>query len=162
MVQDPSYGVRQLADVALKALSPGVNDPTTAADAIQHLGAVLAEAYRRDPPTRRYAGEEGRVLTTAPGIDHARLTAIGFDEVRRDAANHPTIAIGVIELIGTLLQSPGVGGRPQVVDALLHQARLVLEGCERADLLPDDRDLVRMTYERAVAEPVAEGELRPR
>ena len=39
--EDAGYGVRQLVDVALRALSPGINDPTTAQDAIFHLGAVL-------------------------------------------------------------------------------------------------------------------------
>ena len=41
MVEDVAYGVRQLVDVALKALSPGINDPTTAQDAIFHLGTLL-------------------------------------------------------------------------------------------------------------------------
>ena len=50
MQQDVSYGLRQLADVALKALSPGINDPTTAQDAIFHSAAVLTELLHRDPP----------------------------------------------------------------------------------------------------------------
>ncbi|MEO7369723.1 MAG: DUF2254 domain-containing protein, partial [Ilumatobacteraceae bacterium] len=41
MQQDVSYGLRQLVDVAVKALSPGINDPTTAQDAIFHIAAVL-------------------------------------------------------------------------------------------------------------------------
>ena len=49
MQQDVSYGLRQLADVALKALSPGINDPTTAQDSIFHAAAVLAEILRARP-----------------------------------------------------------------------------------------------------------------
>ena len=51
-----------LADVALKALSPGINDPTTAQDAMFHLGALLRELLVRQVPARRLSGEEGRVL----------------------------------------------------------------------------------------------------
>ncbi len=55
--QDVSYGLRQLTDVALKALSPGINDPTTAQDAIFHAGV----AARRSPPARSPAtGARGR------------------------------------------------------------------------------------------------------
>jgi uncharacterized membrane protein len=50
MQQDVAYGLRQLVDVSVKALSPGINDPTTAQDAIFHTAAVLSELLRNDPP----------------------------------------------------------------------------------------------------------------
>ena len=50
MQQDPTYGVRQLADVALVALSPGVNDPTTAQSAIFHLAEVVRYGLMRELP----------------------------------------------------------------------------------------------------------------
>ena len=56
MRHDPSFAVRQLVDVALRALSPGVNDPTTALDAMLHLGAVLFERLIEDPPRRGVPG----------------------------------------------------------------------------------------------------------
>jgi uncharacterized membrane protein len=46
---DPSYGIRNLVDVALKGLSPGVNDPTTATMAIERIGETLAIAGRQHP-----------------------------------------------------------------------------------------------------------------
>ena len=67
MQQDVTYGLRQLVDVALKALSPGINDPTTAQDAILHAAAVLSELLRHDPPSRDHnVGVSTR--------DHARAT----------------------------------------------------------------------------------------
>ncbi|HEX5614869.1 MAG TPA: DUF2254 domain-containing protein, partial [Acidimicrobiia bacterium] len=57
MQQDPSYGLRQLADVALLALSPGVNDPTTAQEAIFHLTDVLRHAFVRDAPAAQFTDE---------------------------------------------------------------------------------------------------------
>ncbi len=67
--QDMAYGVRQLADVALKAMSPGVNDPTTAHDAISHFGTVLADLLRRQPPARRLTGREGPGAAGSAGHD---------------------------------------------------------------------------------------------
>ena len=62
MQQDVTFGVRQLADVALKALSPGINDPTTAQDALFHLGTVVREVVVRAPSERRLVGEDRRQL----------------------------------------------------------------------------------------------------
>ncbi len=58
--QDVAYGVRQLADVALKAMSPGVNDPTTAHDAMSHVGTVLADLLSRQPPSRHLTGAKAK------------------------------------------------------------------------------------------------------
>lgn len=57
MNEDTGYGVRQLVDVALRALSPGINDPTTAQDAIFHLGTVLVDRLSSSPmPTAFHDG----------------------------------------------------------------------------------------------------------
>jgi len=48
-VQDVGHGLRQLTDVANKALSPGINDPTTAVHALGHISALLCEIADRDP-----------------------------------------------------------------------------------------------------------------
>jgi uncharacterized membrane protein len=51
--QDPAFGVRQIEDIALKALSPGVNDTSTAVICVDHLTAILAHlAGRQIPPSR--------------------------------------------------------------------------------------------------------------
>ena len=76
--------MRQLADVALRALSPGVNDPTTAHDAIVHLAAVLSVAYRREPPVATSRGDHGQIVSQ-PALTHAEMTTVAFDEIRRAA-----------------------------------------------------------------------------
>ena len=65
MQQDVAFGVRQLVDIALKAISPAVNDPSTAATCIDRLGSLLAEiARRRTGP--RVILRDGAVLVVAP------------------------------------------------------------------------------------------------
>ncbi len=82
MQQDASYGLRQLADVPLKALSPGVNEPTTAQDAIFHAAAVLYELLHHDPPPRQRIGDTGQRLVLAQAT-HDDLVGLAFDETRR-------------------------------------------------------------------------------
>ncbi|MFN7151403.1 MAG: DUF2254 domain-containing protein, partial [Microthrixaceae bacterium] len=59
MQHDPMYGLRQIVDVGVRALSTGVNDPTTAQDAIFHMAAVVTEMLRHDPPPHVRSCERG-------------------------------------------------------------------------------------------------------
>jgi len=146
--QDVSYGLRQLADVALKALSPGINDPTTAQDAIFHSAAVLAELLRRDPPPRVRSGPRGTRLLLVEQPDHADLIAMAFDEVRRAAATQPAVCTYLLEALHLLAEALAATGLTHRTPALRDQARLVLAGCENADLLPEDIHHVRAAHEQ--------------
>lgn len=79
--QDPEFGIRQLIDIALRALSPGVNDPATAADVVRHLSACLRAAYLYGEPNRIQHGEGGaRVVAprarSADNVVDGALTSI--------------------------------------------------------------------------------------
>lgn len=147
MQEDPSYGIRQIADVALIALSPGVNDPTTAQDAIFHLAAVLREALVRDLPPAVEHGEGGRRLLRPEGQTHEGLVHLAFDEVRRSSPTMPTVCTYLLEALH-LLHEVTLATHADRAPALRRQAELVLAGAERADLLPEDLDVVRTAFER--------------
>ncbi|WP_051660412.1 DUF2254 domain-containing protein [Mycolicibacterium aromaticivorans] len=68
--QDVGYGLRQLTDVAVRALSPGINDPTTAVHALQSCTAVLCElaGYRLGPRILRDEDDVARVVLTRPDL----------------------------------------------------------------------------------------------
>jgi len=146
MQQDVSYGLRQLADVALKALSPGINDPTTAQDAIFHAAAVLAELLQRDPPPRVQHGHEGQQLVVTQQPTHGELVALAFDETRRAAAAQPTVCVYLLEALYLLKESLDTRGLDDRIHLLADQARFVIAGCEAADLLPADIEVVRHAY----------------
>jgi len=146
MQQDISFGLRQMADVGLKALSTGINDPSTAQDAILHSAAVLAELLRRDPPPG-LTGDRGRrvVLVEQPnGDDLVRLT---FGELRRAAATQPTVCIYLLEALHLLREGLDAAGLSSRTAVLVEQARLVVAGCEAANVLPADLDDVRSAYD---------------
>lgn len=142
--QDPSYGIRQLADVALVALSPGVNDPTTAQDAIFHLAEVLGVALARDLPTGIEDDERDRRVVFAEAPTHATLVELAFDEIRRAAAAHPAVCIYLLEALHLVERSLVAAGHPGRVPPLRRQAELTVAGARRADLLHDDlREVLR-------------------
>lgn len=148
MQQDVTYGLRQLVDVALKALSPGINDPTTAQDAIFHSTAVVAELLRRDPPPDVRIGSDGARLVLAQQASYDDIVHLAFDEVRRAATMQPTVCIYLLEAIHLLTETLSAAGLADRTPALGDQARLVAAGCVDADLLPRDVELVRDAYQR--------------
>ena len=151
MQQDISFGLRQMADVGLKALSTGINDPTTAQDSIFHSAAVLAELLRRDPPPRELRGERDRrvVLVEQPSGDD--LVRLVFGELRRAAATQPTVCIYLLEALHLLREGLDATGLSSRTAVLVEQARLVVTGCEAANVLPADLDDVRNAYDKRFA-----------
>jgi uncharacterized membrane protein len=154
MQQDPSYGIRQLADVALVSLSSGIDDPTTAQDAIFHLAQVLSVALACDLPPRVESDERGRRVVLAEAPTHTTLVELAFEETRRAAAPHPTVAIYLLEALHLIESSLVAAGHPERVPPVRHQARLTLDGARRSDLLDDDLDEVRKAFTRRFGDPV--------
>jgi len=145
--QDVSFGLRQMADVALKALSPGINDPTTAQDAIFHCAAVLAELLRRDAPPRVRTGDDGRRLVVSRQPTHDELIRLAFAETRRAAADQPTVCIYLLEALALLREPLGRMGLGQRGGALEEEARMVLEGARAAHPIPRDLAAVQRAYD---------------
>ena len=148
MQQDATYGARQLVDVALKALSPGINDPTTAQDALFHLGAVLREMLVRNPPARRVQGEEGRVLLLPEAVTHEDLIGLAFDEVRVASAGQPTVQIYLLEILHLLTRSLEGQERAGAVAALRRQADLVVATGDLGALTDHDHQRVQSAHRR--------------
>lgn len=146
MQQDVSYGLRQLTDVALRALSPSVNDPATAQEAVYHAAAVLDELLHRDPPAQVRGGPRGTWLVLSGRPSHAELVGLAFDEVRRAAAAQPGVCVDVLEALHVLHRSMAWDGLADRCPALEAQAHLLLAGAEAADLLPADLQAVRRAH----------------
>lgn len=99
--QDPAWGLRQIGDVAGKALSPSVNDATTAGTCLEWLVAILMRLSRRTiPPENQVV--DGATRLILPTRSAAELYAIGLDEVRRGSAGHPTLMADFLRAIDTL------------------------------------------------------------
>lgn len=93
--QDASFGIRQIVDIALKALSPGVNDTTSAVTCIDYLAAINARlARRRLAPSFRYDGGELRVI--AKGRSFEDLLGESFDQIRESAAGNTAIILRML------------------------------------------------------------------
>ena len=133
--QEPGFGIRQLVDIALKALSPGINDTTTAAMCIEHLGAVLAQCAPRDMPTCHRA-RDGRVRVITRGPSFADLTNAAFDEIRRNAAKNATVIERMMRALGFIASRTSRSDRRLILEQHL---RLVVDLADRTIDVAHDR-----------------------
>jgi uncharacterized membrane protein len=145
--QDVGYGIRQLTDVALRALSTGVNDPTTAQDALFHVCVILRELLERRPPPVVLVGDHDRRVVRHHAYDHRELVEFSFEQLRRAAADDPSVCIYLVESIHLLCESVE-HATDDARRALVDQARLVVRGCENGQNLDADVALVREAFRK--------------
>jgi uncharacterized membrane protein len=89
--QDPAYGIRMLVDTASRALSPAINDPTTAVHALNIVIDLLARIADRPDPTGWYTSASGSVRLRLNDDSFARLAELGLTEVLRYGADAPQV-----------------------------------------------------------------------
>lgn len=136
---DPGYGLRQLVDVALKALSPGVNETTTGVMCVNWLGVVLQRmAGRRFPPRFRSRGDCIRVVTYAPGMGD--FIALAFDQIRQNAFGNAAVLYRQLEVLLALAE--GNGSR-MLRAPILRQADAIAVLTERSVEWEPDREPLR-------------------
>ncbi len=100
--QDPAFGIRQIVDIALRALSPGVNDTTTSVMCVEHLGAVLETLATRSIPDRLRA-EDGKVRFIASSRSFDVLTGLCLNQIRQSASGNTAVMsalLGAIDAAG--------------------------------------------------------------
>ena len=134
-VQDLEYSIRQLVEIALRALSPGVNDPHTALAAIDRLTASFSAILRRGTPEPVFRDEDDTIRLVQPATDFAGFLDAAFNEIRQAGASQPAILIRLADRLGQLLahaESPAA-------DALRRHLQLVQASGSAAIANADDR-----------------------
>lgn len=100
--QDPSFGLQQLLDVTDKALSPGVNDPTTAVHALSHISAVLCFLTGRTTGPKVIADSEGTTRVQLEMPTFPQLLQLTMDQLLTYAFSDPRTAARTLEMLGEI------------------------------------------------------------
>ena len=111
-VQDLEYSVHQLVEIAVRALSPGINDPYTALAALDRLTLSIAEVMKRGQAKVMWRDEESALRLVAQGSTFEGITDAAFHQIRQHGAGLPAILIRLTENIGQLLQQAREDFRP--------------------------------------------------
>ncbi len=120
--QDLEFSVRHLVEIALRALSPGINDPFTAIAVLDRLGAVLCDIVPRRLPEPGVV-RAGRLVVYREVTDYGGLCDAMFHMIRQSAAGSPAVLIRLLETLGRVLAVETCGARRA---ALLRHAGLAV------------------------------------
>jgi uncharacterized membrane protein len=102
LVQDLFFGVRQLSDIALRAISPVVNDPSTAVNVIDALGTLLVKMAQLEPISPYRCDDAGDLRVIAPGPTFEATLDLAFNQIRQYAARDYACTLRLIEVCGEI------------------------------------------------------------
>lgn len=135
---DIEFAVRQLVEVAVRALSPGINDPLTAISVIDRLGAALCDLVPLHLPTGVMI-DQGRPVVVVPSVDYDGLVDAMFHMIRQNGSGSPAVLIRILDALTTVV---AVERAPSRVPTLQRHADLVLDHAGRNLQSPADlRDI---------------------
>jgi len=144
---DLEFAIRQLVEVAVRALSPGINDPHTAMSVLDRLGAALCDAV----PLHLTTGvtlRDGHPVLVRPGIDYDGLVDAMFHLIRQNAAGSAAVLIRMLEV---LISVAGCERDPARLRVLQRHADLVQIDAERDVSTPSDLEDLRRRHKRFAA-----------
>jgi len=124
---DLEFAVRQLVEVAVRALSPGINDPHTAMGVLDRLGASLCEVAPVHLPSGVFLSD-GRAALVLPSFEYDGLVDAMFQMIRQNAAGKPAVLIHMLEVLSSVL---GAEKTPERIATLQRHADLILVDAER-------------------------------
>jgi uncharacterized membrane protein len=126
MQQDIEFGIVQIVDIALRAISPAVNDPTTAISAVDQLSAVLIRWVSRAPPVSYYYDPPHVLRVIVPWPDFDGLVDLAFEQIRHYSAVDAAVSLRLMRALGDI---SGASPDPATRRRLLERGKRLIEGC---------------------------------
>ena len=149
--QDVEFGVIQIVDIALRAISPAVNDPSTAISCIDQLTRILIRWVDRIPPEPLLFSPPHVVRVVLPWIDLDGLLNTAIEQIRAYATTDAAVSLRLLRLLQDVAVSTD---DPALRRRLAERGARVVESC-RGELPPDD--LARLEQRQAALERLCAG-----
>ncbi len=124
--QDVEFGVLQIVDVALKAISPAVNDPTTAINCVDQLSRILIRYASREPPEELLYDPPGIVRASIAWIHFERLLEAAFEQIRMYSKTDVAVSLRLLRALGDIAASTP---DPEIRRILVEHGMRTVAGC---------------------------------
>jgi uncharacterized membrane protein len=147
LAQDVSFGVDQLVEICIRALSPAVNDTFTALTCIDWIGDSLWKVTGRWQPTRVYTDSSGAVRVIATQITYERLVQRSFEKVRQAGRGMPAVMIRQLDALAKITERATT---PAELQVLLDQAAMIDRLSQATVDEQRDRDDIGRAYQRVL------------
>jgi uncharacterized membrane protein len=131
--QDVEFGVLQIVDIALKAISPAVNDPTTAVTCVDQLSRILIRFASRELPAAVFYDPPGMARVSIPQIGFEGLLTSAFEQIRLYSKSDIAVSLRMLRALGDIAWT---SSEPAFRRALYEQGKRIVEGC--AEKLGDE------------------------
>lgn len=126
MQQDVEFGVVQIVDIALRAISPAINDPTTAISCVDQLSCILIRWIGRVPPRSFYYDPPHVLRIAIPWIDLNGLLDLAFEQIRHYAVADAAVSLRLMRALGDISNT---ATDPAIRRMLMKRGQRLLEGC---------------------------------
>ncbi len=156
--QDVEFTVDQLVEVAVRALSPGINDPFTAILCLDWLAEALGRLAGRSMPSPYHYDKEGKLRVVTRSVSFADVVDAAFNQIRQYGSTSAAVMIRMFDSLASVCH---VAKRSDDRAALARHAHLVRQACDRDLPEPSDRMDAELRYARVMkilGEPTEEKE----
>jgi uncharacterized membrane protein len=140
LTQDVEFAINQLVEIAVRALSPGINDPFTAVRCLNRLGQGLIELSKVQWPSQYLYDSNQKVRLIIKTITFPKMVDRAFNLIRQNGIQSPIVMISLLETIGAVIPFVHSG---EDLAALRLQAELVERGCRNS--IPEEFDRIRVS-----------------
>jgi uncharacterized membrane protein len=133
--QDIEFGVNKLVEMAVRALSPGLNDPFTAIACVDHLGSALCRLAARDMPSPYSYDRQNQLRLIARADTFQEVVDAAFNQIRQYGRTSAAVTLRLLETIAVVA---GFVHRPEDRTTLLRHAEMIARGANEG--LPEGED----------------------
>ncbi len=147
LMQDPVFAIDQLVEIAIRALSPAVNDTFTALTCIDWLAAGLSQVSNRTLEEGIYRDRFGRVRLIESDPSYGRMVNRAFDKIRQAARGMPAVIIRMMDALAVIMEQTTSTEQRRI---LARQAEMIFQSA--SETVPDanDRDDIEVRFQRVL------------
>ena len=148
LTQDISFGIDQLVEIGIRALSPAVNDTFTALTCIDWLGDTLCKIAVQWHPARVHRDGSGHIRLITAEPTHERLIQRAFEKIRQAGEGMPAVMIRQLDALAKIIADTRDAGQRQV---LLEQAAMIMRASDRSVAEESDRADIQRQYDELLS-----------
>ena len=144
--QDVECAITEMVEVAVRALSPGVNDPFTAINCVDRLTASLSRLAQRSIPSPLRVNDEGVLRVIAPVVSFDDVLNTAFSQIRRHGEGNVAVTVALLSGLHQIAQSTV---SHEDLDVVIKHVNSVRRGAERSIEDPEDLDIIHALSAKA-------------
>jgi uncharacterized membrane protein len=144
--QDIEFTINQLVEIAVRALSPGMNDPYTAIVCVDNLGSALSRLAQREMPSPYRHDKQDKLRLIAQAVSFPMIADAAFNQIRQDARSSAAVTIRLLETIAMVAE---FSHRAEDRAALQRHAEMINRGASEGLSESEDRRVVEEHYQTA-------------